>query len=79
MNNRQLFLHSLAQTSPFPLSLEITNAEGIHLIDINDKKYVDLISGIGVSIIGHCNPTVIELLTNRPNAICIQWYMVNIY
>ena len=65
MNNRQLFLHSLAQTSPFPLSLEITNAEGIHLIDINDKKYVDLISGIGVSIIGHCNPTVIEAINQQ--------------
>ncbi len=65
MNNRQLFLSSLAQTSPFPLGLEIAGSEGIYLIDADGKKYTDLISGIGVSIIGHSNPDVVEAIRQQ--------------
>lgn len=65
MNNRQLFLSSLAQTSPFPLGLEIAGSEGIYLIDGEGKKYADLISGIGVSIIGHSNPDVVEAIRQQ--------------
>jgi multidrug efflux pump subunit AcrA (membrane-fusion protein) len=39
MNDRQIFQKHLAQTSPFPLSLEITGSEGIYLIDKDGKKY----------------------------------------
>ncbi|HPB54097.1 MAG TPA: aminotransferase class III-fold pyridoxal phosphate-dependent enzyme, partial [Saprospiraceae bacterium] len=65
MNNRQLFLSSIAQTSPFPLGLEIAGSEGIYLIDADGKKYADLISGIGVSIIGHSNPDVVEAIRQQ--------------
>ena len=47
MNNRQLFLQHLAQTSDTPLMLEIERAEGIYMYDKQVKKYIDLISGIG--------------------------------
>ncbi len=67
MNNRQLFQSLIAQTSPFPLSLEIVDSDGIYLIDINGKRYADLISGIGVSIIGHKNPAVIGAITSQIN------------
>lgn len=58
MNQRQLFLQHLAQTSAFPLALEIERAEGIHLYDTTGKAYVDLIAGIGVSVLGHRHPRV---------------------
>ncbi len=62
MNDRQIFQKHLAQTSPFPLSLEITGSDGIYLIDIDGKKYADMISGIGVSIVGHRNENVINAI-----------------
>jgi acetylornithine/succinyldiaminopimelate/putrescine aminotransferase len=65
MTNRQLFLNNLAQTSDFPLALEIEKAEGIYLIDKNGKKYIDFISGIGVSNVGHRHPKVVEAIKNQ--------------
>lgn len=58
MNNRQLFLQHIAQTSDAPLMLEIEKAEGCWLYDSIGKKYLDLISGIAVSNIGHGHPAV---------------------
>ena len=48
-NERQLFLQHVAQTSDFPLALEIKNAEGVYIHDVDGKSYIDLISGIGVT------------------------------
>ena len=58
MTNRELFFHHLAQTSSTPLALEIERAEGIYLFDKQGKKYIDLISGISVSNVGHRHPKV---------------------
>ena len=58
ISNRQLFLMHQAQTSHFPLMLEIERAEGVYLFDLNGKQYLDLISGISVSSIGHGNEHV---------------------
>lgn len=65
MNNRQLFLKHLGQTSEFPLSLEIERAEGVYMYDKDKKAYLDLISGIGVSSIGHRHPKVIEAIKTQ--------------
>lgn len=65
MNNRQLFLKHLGQTSEFPLLLEIERAEGLYMYDKNDKAYLDLISGIGVSNIGHRHPEVVAAIKNQ--------------
>jgi len=65
MNNRQLFLNSVAQTSSTPLMLEIERAEGIFLHGKKGEKYFDLISGIAVSNVGHRHPKVIEAIKNQ--------------
>jgi putrescine aminotransferase len=65
MNHRQLFLSNLAQTTDFPLLIEIEKAEGIYMYDPNGKEYIDLISGIGVSNIGHRHPKVLEAILNQ--------------
>ncbi len=62
LTNRQLFLDHLAQTSDFPLMLEIERAEGVMMYGADGKSYIDLISGIGVSNIGHRHPRVLEAL-----------------
>lgn len=63
--NRDLFLLHQAQTSPTPILLEIEKAEGVYLYDVNGKKYLDLISGIAVSNVGHCAPEVVQAVQNQ--------------
>ena len=65
ITNRQIFLAHQAQTSDAPLMLEIENAEGIYLYGADGKKYIDLISGIGVSSIGHRHPLVVEAIKEQ--------------
>jgi len=62
ISNRQLFLSHLAQTTDFPLGIEIIKAEGIYLYGPNGERYLDLISGIGVSNVGHCHPKVVAAI-----------------
>ena len=57
---KQFFLDHQAQTTDSPYLLEIEKAEGIYLFDVNGKKYMDLISGVGVNNIGHCHPKVVK-------------------
>lgn len=61
-SNRELFLKHVAQTSPTPIGLEIERAEGPYLYGVNGEKYVDLISGISVSSVGHRHPKVVEAI-----------------
>lgn len=65
ITNRQLFTSYLAQTSDFPLSLEIEKAEGVYMYDVSGKKYLDLISGISVSNIGHRHPKVLQAIKEQ--------------
>ena len=62
ISNRQLFLSNLAQTTDFPLAIEIVRAEGIYLYGPHGERYLDLISGIGVSNVGHCHPKVVAAI-----------------
>ena len=55
---RDEFFHFLAQTSDEPLALEFVSADGCWMQALDGKKYLDLISGISVSNLGH-NPSFI--------------------
>ena len=65
LTNRELFQRHLAQTSDFPLSLEIDRAQGVFLFGKDNKRYIDLISGIGVSNVGHCHPKVVKAIQEQ--------------
>jgi len=68
VNERELFLKHVAQTSPSPLAFEIAKAEGCLLYDVNGKEYIDLIGGISVANIGHRHPKVIEAIKKQLDA-----------
>jgi acetylornithine/succinyldiaminopimelate/putrescine aminotransferase len=68
MNNRQLFLSHIAQTSPKPIGIEIERAEGIYLWDKNGKKYIDGIAGFSVCNIGHSNAKVVKAVQDQAAA-----------
>ena len=63
--NRQLFFRYLAPTSSAPVALEMKKAEGIYITDIDDKKYIDGISGFSVNNIGHSHPHVIKAVQQQ--------------
>lgn len=63
--NRQLFQKFLAPTSDSPLALEIVKAKGIYLYDKEGKSYIDLISGIAVSNVGHRNKKIISAIKKQ--------------
>lgn len=65
LTQRQLFFQHLAQTSAFPLALEIERAEGVYLFDNEGKSYLDFISGIAVSNVGHRHPKVVEAIQQQ--------------
>jgi acetylornithine/succinyldiaminopimelate/putrescine aminotransferase len=62
---RTLFLQHVAQTSPFPPMLEVEKALGVFIFDTQGKRYIDFISGISVSNVGHCNPHVIKAIQKQ--------------
>ncbi len=68
MNQRELFLRHVGQTSPAPLALEIVKADCATLYDAAGKEYIDLIGGISVANIGHRHPKVIAAIQQQLEA-----------
>lgn len=59
------FLTYLAQTTDSPYLISIARAEGLYLYGPDNKRYADLISGIGVSNVGHRHPHVLEAIRRQ--------------
>ncbi|KAI9245154.1 pyridoxal phosphate-dependent transferase [Sporodiniella umbellata] len=45
--------------------LVIERAKGAFVYDVEDKKYLDLSTGIGVTNTGHCHPTVVKAVQEQ--------------
>ena len=65
ISQRQLFLQHIAQPSSTPLLLEIEKAEGIYLYAKGGKRYIDLVSGVSVSNVGHSHPKVVKAVKEQ--------------
>jgi len=59
------FYRHIAQTSDEPMGLEIDRAEGCKIYTTDGKEFVDLISGIAVSSLGHRHPNVIKAIKEQ--------------
>ncbi len=46
-----------------PISFEC--GEGVWLWDTQGEKYLDALSGIAVSVLGHCHPAILEAITQQ--------------
>ena len=68
MNARQIFQQHLAPTSPVPIGLHVTRAEGAKLWDADGKEYIDLIGGISVANVGHRHPAVVAAIKAQADA-----------
>ena len=65
LNNRQLFLQHLAVPAEIPDAIEIVKAEGIFIYDTEGKTYIDLVSGVSVSNVGHRHPKVVQAIEEQ--------------
>lgn len=62
---RKQFLQHVAQTSPSPMLVEVERAEGACFYTPEGKRYYDLVAGVSVSNVGHCNPAVVEAVQRQ--------------
>lgn len=62
-----LFEQHQAQTTPYPMGLEIVRAKGCYLYDQNNKKYLDLVAGVSACSLGHRHPKVVRAVKKQLN------------
>lgn len=63
MNND--FLKYQAQTSPYPLGMEVSHAIGSYIYDTDNKKYLDFVAGVSACSLGHQHPRVNQAIKDQ--------------
>ena len=59
------FIKYQAQTSPYPLGMEVSHALGSYIYDTNNKKYLDFVAGVSACTLGHQPPRVNQAIKNQ--------------
>jgi acetylornithine/succinyldiaminopimelate/putrescine aminotransferase len=59
------FLKYQAQTSPYPLGMEVSHAIGSYIYDTNNKKYLDFVAGVSACTLGHQPPRVNQAIKDQ--------------
>lgn len=65
LTNRQIFQQYLAIPAKVTNPLEIVRAEGIYIYSDTGKEYIDLVSGVSVSNVGHNHPKVVKAIKEQ--------------
>ena len=55
----------VAATSPFPIGLQLSKADGVYFYDTSGRAYFDFTSGIAVNNLGHRHPAVVEAIKKQ--------------
>lgn len=61
------FLKYQAQTSPYPLGMEVSHALGSYIYDTKGKKYLDFVAGVSACTLGHQHPRVKQAIIDQLN------------
>ncbi|AOW16718.1 aspartate aminotransferase family protein [Polaribacter vadi] len=64
-NSKADFYKHQAQTSPYPLAIEVSHANGSYIYDVDGKKYLDFVAGVSANSLGHNHPKVSEAIKNQ--------------
>jgi acetylornithine/succinyldiaminopimelate/putrescine aminotransferase len=59
------FFKYQAQTTPHPLAMEISHANGSYIYDVNNKAYLDFVAGVSACPLGHNHPKVITAIKHQ--------------
>ena len=63
MNND--FIQYQAQTSPYPLGMEVSHAIGSYIYDTNNNRYLDFVAGVSACSLGHQHPRVNQAIKDQ--------------
>lgn len=61
------FYNYQAQTSPHPLAMEVSHAEGSYIYDTNGKPHLDFVAGVSATSLGHKHPRVNQAIIDQLN------------
>ena len=67
MSLKEDFIKYQAQTSPYPLAMEVSHAVGSYIYDTNNKKYLDFVAGVSACSLGHQHPRVNQAIIDQLN------------
>lgn len=59
------FIQYQAQTSPYPLGMEVSHAIGSYIYDSNNKRYLDFVAGVSACSLGHQHPRVNQAIKDQ--------------
>ena len=62
---KKKFLKYQAQTTPHPLAMEVSHAQGSYIYDSNNKAYLDFVAGVSATPLGHNHPKVINAIKEQ--------------
>lgn len=65
LTNRQLFQTYLGLPAQTDNPWEIVKAKGIYMYDAQGKDYIDMVSGVSVSNIGHLHPQIVDAIKTQ--------------
>lgn len=61
------FYRYQAQTSQYPLGMEVSHAKGSYIYDTNNKAYLDFVAGVSAVSLGHQHPRVNQAIIDQLN------------
>lgn len=64
MNTSDFYKHQ-AQTTPHPLAMEVSHAEGSYIYDEHKKAYLDFVAGVSACSLGHRHPKVVAAIKKQ--------------
>ncbi len=59
------FLKFQAQTSPHPLALHVSHAQGSFIHDNEGNAHLDFVAGVSACSLGHCHPKVVNAIKEQ--------------
>jgi acetylornithine/N-succinyldiaminopimelate aminotransferase len=59
------FIQYQAQTSPYPLGMEVSHAIGSYIYDTNNNRYLDFVAGVSACSLGHQHPRVNQAIKDQ--------------
>ena len=59
------FLKYQAQTSPYPLGMEVSHAIGSYIYDTDNKKHLDFVAGVSACTLGHQHKRVNDAIKEQ--------------
>ena len=59
------FLKYQAQTTPYPLGMNVSHAKGSYIYDVDGNAHLDFVAGVSACGLGHCHPKIVSAIQEQ--------------